>query len=399
MHLGTQGTRERPSLGLGPDILPPVRRVLRLIPDPVKRAIRHLPFADHLRTLVSGRPRQSEATPGTLRPVVYPPTWLRWDEMKQRPQFLLEAFARAGHEVFFVDTAEQGVRRTDHVTIVPSLRHVPGTGPIVYTHFAPMRHVFDRFEDPVIVYDVLDDLSIYDDEEDGLPEARKVRSHHAHVMARADVAIVSNEILFERHSAERSDLIRVENGVDVAAFSASAARPTDLPAGTVIGYHGMISTWFDFDLLDEAVAVRPEWTFVLVGPADDRIRARLDRSLNAANLLWLGERPSSEMPAYASGFDVGVIWFTVDHMTAGVTPLKMFEYLAAGTPCVSTPLPAASSTRGVRVASDADQMVAAIEAALSDDSDHVRRLGASHDWSDRLQPVLDRLDELGRRRY
>jgi glycosyltransferase involved in cell wall biosynthesis len=376
-----------------------VRRVLRLIPDPVKRAIRHLPFADHLRTLVSGRPRRSEPTSGSLRPVVYPPTWLSWDEMKQRPQFLLEAFARAGHDVFFVDTDEPGVRQTEHVTIVPSLRHVPGTGPIIYSHFAPMRHVFDRFDDPVIVYDVLDDLSIYDDQEDGLPEARKVRAHHAHVMARADVAMVSNQILFDRHSAERADLIRVENGVDVTAFSSPVARPADLPAGTVIGYHGMISHWFDFDLLDEVVAARPDWSFVLVGPADDRVRDRLDRSLRSTNLIWLGERPSAEMPAYAAAFDVGVIWFTVDHMTEGVTPLKMFEYLAAGTPCVSTPLPAAVDTEGVRTADDSDQMIAEIEAALSDDSEGVRRLGASHDWSGRLQPVLDRLDELGRRRY
>ena len=376
-----------------------MRRLLRLIPDPVKRAVRHLPFADHLRTLVSGRPRRSEPQPGALRPVVYPPTWLRWDEMKQRPQFLLEAFARAGHQVFFVDTAEPGVRRTDHVTIVPSLRHVPGTGPIIYTHFAPMRHVFDRFEDPVIVYDVLDDLSIYDDDELGLPEARKVRAHHAHVMARADVAIVSNRILFERHGGERPDLIRVENGVDVSAFSSPTVRPGDLPDGTVVGYHGMISTWFDFELLDEVAAARPDWSFVLVGPADERVRDRLERSLRAPNLTWLGERPSAQMPAYAAAFDVGAIWFTVDHMTTGVTPLKMFEYLASGTPCVSTPLPAALQTEGVRVAAGAQEMVAAIEAGFSDERDHIRGLGASHDWSDRLQPVLERLDALGRRRY
>ncbi|HVR32054.1 MAG TPA: glycosyltransferase [Acidimicrobiia bacterium] len=376
-----------------------MHRLLRVIPDPLKRAVRHLPFADHLRTLVSGRPRPSETVPGALRPVVYPPTWLRWDEMKQRPQFILEAFAKAGHDVFFVDTSEPAVRRTEHVTIVPSLRHVPGSSPILYVHFAPIRHVFDRFEDPVIVYDVLDDLSIYDDEEDGLPEGRRVRAHHAFVMARADVAMVSNGVLFERHRAERADLVRVENGVDVAAFSAETSRPDDLPPGAVVGYHGMISTWFDFDLLDGVAAARPDWTLVLVGPVDDRVRSRLEQSIAAANVVWLGERPSREMPAYASAFDVGVIWFRIDPMTEGVTPLKMFEYLAAGTPCVSTPLPAAVATDGVTTAATASELVVAIDQAMSEDPARIRRIGSGHDWTTRLEPVLERLDAAGRRRY
>lgn len=376
-----------------------MHRLLRLIPDPLKRAVRHLPFADHLRTLISGRPKPSPVTPGALRPVVYPPTWLRWDEMKQRPQFLLEAFARAGHDVYFVDTSEPGTRKTGSVTIVRNLRDVPGTGPILYVHFAPIRHVFERFEDPVIVYDILDDLSIYDDDEAGLPEARRVRFHHAHVMARADVTMVSNRVLQERHGEERADLIRVENGVDVAAFAQRGQRPADLPEGTVIGYHGMISTWFDFELFDSVAVARPDWELVLVGPADERVKARLAESTERLNVTWLGERPSSAMPAYAGAFDVGVIWFVVDHMTGGVTPLKMFEYLAAGTSAVSTPLPAAVDTDGVRTAATATEMIEAIEAALGDDMTETHARAQGHDWSDRLTPVLDRLDELGRRRY
>jgi hypothetical protein len=77
----------------------------------------------------------------------------------------------------------------------------------------------------------------------------------------------------------------------------------------------------------------------------------------------------------------------------------MFEYLAAGTPCVSTPLPAAVGTKGVEVAATPTEMVAAIDTALELDEQSIKRIGSSHDWTARLQPVLDRLDELGRRRY
>ena len=48
----------------------------------------------------SSEPRQPVS--GELRPVVYLPTWVEWNSMKQRPQFLLEAFAKAGHDVWFI---------------------------------------------------------------------------------------------------------------------------------------------------------------------------------------------------------------------------------------------------------------------------------------------------------
>lgn len=394
----TSATRSSTAEPLG--TVPPVaavQRFLRIIPDDLKRAVRHLPFADRLRTLISGRPKRVEVTPGELRPVVYPPTWLSWERMRQRPQFLLEAFRDAGHEVWFVDTDEPGQRMVEGIHVVGSLRDVPGTGAIVYSHFAPMRHVFDLFEDPVVVYDVLDDLSIYDDQEEGLPEARRVWAHHDVVVREADVVMASNEVLGARHRSERPDLIVVENGVDSTAFGLQQDRPADLPDGTVIGYHGMISTWFDFDLLIGTARRLPEFRFVLVGPTE--VPERLAEATAEPNITWLGERPSDQMPAYASAFDVGAIWFEVDTMTEGVTPLKMFEYLAAGTPCVSTPLPAAVAQGSVHTAGDVEGMAAAIEAALMDDTAALKVVGQQNDWRLRIQPVLERLEQAGRLRF
>ena len=288
-------------------------------------------------------------------------------------------------------------RMADGVHVVGSLRDVPGTGAIVYSHFAPMRHVFDLFAEPVIVYDILDDLSIYDDQEEGLPEARKVRAHHSVVVDRADVVIVSNEVLADRHRSERPDLIVVENGVDSTAFGLQRDRPDDLPSGTLIGYHGMISTWFDFDLLVGTARRLPEFQFVLVGPTE--VEDRLAVAVAEPNVTWLGERPSDRMPAYASAFDVGAIWFVVDTMTEGVTPLKMYEYLAAGTPCVSTPLPAAIAQEAVRTAADVESMAHAIEQALDDDVATLKAIGQKNDWRLRIEPVLERLEAEGKRRH
>ena len=364
--------------------------------------IRSLPGFDRLRALILDRPRRTGVASGEPRAVVYLPTWERWDGMRQRPQYLMSAFARSGHPVYFVDNTERGGRIEDGVTIWRSLRDVPRSGVIIYIHFAPLRHLIDNFEDAVVIYDILDDLSIYDADEQGLPERRKVRSHHPHLVETADVVIVSNRILAERHRSERPDLIEVGNGVDLELFGAPADRPEDMPAPDpehpIVGYHGMISVWFDFDLLEAVMTERPDWRFVLVGPVSPEVADRLETLRARPNLTLIGEQPSAAIPGYVQGFDVGVIWFQLNRMTEGVTPLKMYEYLAAGVPCVATPLPACVDEDEVETAADADAMVAAIERALKADPESLRSVASAHSWEENLRPVLDRLDELGLRR-
>lgn len=327
-----------------------------------------------------------------LRPVVYLPTWAHWNEMKQRPQYLLETFASRGHEVYFVDfDAPEMV--VDGVRIVPSLDRVPTEGVILYIHYAPIAHLLDSFTDPIVVYDILDDLTLFEADEVDVDPDRSFRRNHALLMDRADVVIASNSTLIERHRHERSDLVLVENGVDIDRFSADSLRPQDLPeGGPIIGYNGMISTWFAFELVAGLARRRPEWRFVLVGPVDDRARRELDDLLLIGSVIWLGERPSDQMPSYAAAYDVGAVWFEVNHMTEAVTPLKLFEYLAAGTPAVSTPLPACVGVAGVSVASSPDEFDIEIQRLL--EVEGWRGDVDEFSWEARSTRLHERLDQL-----
>jgi glycosyltransferase involved in cell wall biosynthesis len=367
------------------------------LPSGLRNSVKALPGSEWLKVRVAGTPKLPPIPSGERRAVVYLPTWARWDVMRQRPQYLLAAFAAAGYDVYFVDPRESTPRIQDGVRIVTSVRQVPAGGVILYVHFAPLRHMFERFDDSVVVYDLLDDLSIYDASEEGLPAERRVTAHHPHVMGEADIVTVSNEVLLERHREERDDLILVRNGVDPERFSRARPRPADLPEADpdrpMIGYHGAIADWFDFDLLTAVATSRPQWDFVLVGPIDPTADGR-------AGVLEELERSSDEMPAYVQAFDVGAIWFEVNTMTEGVTPLKMYEYLAAGVPCVSTPLPACVAEQAVATAADPAGFATALEEALSQQpgrsmqtaQDEVARL---HSWQSHLQPVLDRLEAEG----
>jgi len=380
-----------------------LRSLIWRLPESWRTRLRVMPIVGRLRGLLAGTPARVGPAVGEKRVVVYLPTWLQWDTMRQRPQYLLAAFAAAGHPVFFVDTREPAARLVSGVQVVPGLEHVPTSGAILYVHFAPIRALFDRFDRPVIVYDLLDDLTIYDADEIGYPEERRVRAHHPNVMAAADVVIVSNPVLAERHRAERADLLLVKNGVDPSAFGTPASRPSDLPdpdpVRPIVGYHGAVAYWFDFDLITAVAGRKPDWRFLLVGPIDERVRREADLLATLPNVELLGQRPSDAMPGYVQGFDVGAIWFQLTEMTRGVTPLKMYEYLAAGVPCVSTPLPACVEEPAVATAADPETFVARLEEALATSGDPEsmakrRATAKAHSWQARLEPAIDRLKEL-----
>lgn len=46
-----------------------------------------------------------------------------------------------------------------------------------------------------------------------------------------------------------------------------------------------------------------------------------------------------ELPGYSKGFDVAILPFPISEVTLHANPLKVREYLAAGLPVVSTPIP------------------------------------------------------------
>ncbi len=383
----------------------PALSFLYRLPPPVRRALRRLPGAGAVRRAATGRPRRESPPAGSSRPLVYLPTWAEWDVMRQRPQYVVGAFAAAGHPAYFVDPRAPKRRSVGGVEIVPSLEDTPGKDVILYIHFAPLADMIDHFENPVVIYDILDDLSIYEPDEVGIPEGRRVRSYHPSMMERADIVMASAPALIATHRSERDDIVYVENGVDPGAFGAPAPRPPDVPdsGGPIAGYHGMIARWFDFDLMDQVARDRRDIHFVLVGPVDPDTVDALSALTRHPNVHHLGPRPSSEIAAYVQSFDVGLVPFVVDDLTEAVSPLKMYEYMAAGVPVVATQLPVCVQHPMVVTASAPSEFGKAIAEAVvaGANLDYVaalRRAAADASWSSRLQPVFDRLADLDLRR-
>ena len=116
-----------------------------------------------------------------------------------------------------------------------------------------------------------------------------------------------------------------------------------------IGYVGSLNMKVDFDWL-QRLATERSWQIVLVG--QDRLcgedRARFDRLRESPNVHYLGSKRGRDIPACIRALDVGLMCYRrVPHMEVA-SPLKLFEYCAAGLPIVARNFPALTSDPEVR---------------------------------------------------
>ena len=111
---------------------------------------------------------------------------------------------------------------------------------------------------------------------------------------------------------------------------------------------------------------------------------------------------ASLLPAYCRGFDVGMIPFRKSDLTLRANPLKLREYLAAGLPVVSTPLPEVARYRTlVHLAEGATGFAQAIAAALGERSPASDRARAAamgaESWEARVEEIEGHIDRTARR--
>lgn len=228
-----------------------------------------------------------------------------------------------------------------------------------------------------VVYDCMDSWGDFPDSLADVKWSTQVSGAESDLLDRAEVVFCSAAGLLDtRRPRCTGRIMLLRNGADVAHF-APTGRPVPEDLATlrqpVIGYIGAVAEWVDFDLLRDVALKRPDWSIVLIGPqfkgrsmGDPR---QLRQISELPNVHLLGPRPYAELPAYLEAFDVATIPFKLNGLTRDTNPIKVYEYLAAGVPVVSTSLPEVLTLRDVRIADDADEFVAACEAAMGERRD------------------------------
>jgi glycosyltransferase involved in cell wall biosynthesis len=210
------------------------------------------------------------------------------------------------------------------------------------------------------------------------------------------VLAVSDAYRNELAALTRAPVITLENGVEFERFAGpqGGVLPSlaELPRPR-LGYLGRLSHFLDVPLL-ERLADRGIGTLALAGPLPAEMRQPLDRLLSRSNVRYLGELPYAEVPRFLAGLDLGLIPFRAgDRFTTGINPNKLYQYLAAGLPVVSSPIAGQKDDpAGLYFAADGEGFVDAVRRALAGPPDHerLRQRARAHDW-DTIAEDMDRL--------
>jgi glycosyltransferase involved in cell wall biosynthesis len=269
--------------------------------------------------------------------------------------------------------------------------------PIIWTNFPYWLPVIQSLPHSQIVYDCLDNYQSFKGTHDAGDFEREL-------LDASDVVFAVSNGLVNRCRERNPNTFLIPNGADVQHFAATSHEATpiapdiaDVPH-PILGYVGYIGQWFDVDLAQKLAAHRRDWSVVLIGPIESDLQPQMN-ALAAAypNLYLFGGRPYPTLPTYLKAMDVCLILLKLTEITMNGSQLKMYEYLAAGKPVISTPLHDVVRFEPlVYTAGDPELFCQKVETALSEDGAMTNercRIAAQHSWDARCDEMLRRISE------
>ena len=266
--------------------------------------------------------------------------------------------------------------------------------PIVWTYLPTdtAAALIERLRTPrsLLVYSCLADFS-------GLtPSRRELARWEDHILRESDLVFAAPELV--AHCERFASEVRPFHGaVSLEAFrepyrpaAESLLRRLERTARPRVGYVGGLHRHVDVGLLAALARERPDWSWVLVGPRQERL-VELE---GLANVHLLGAVPHAELAALIDTFDVCIIPYRDSKHTRTGFPTKLMEYLAMGKPVVSTPVPVACELErrhGVVLTAPPDpaEFAAALDRALAlpPDGDERRAVAAERGWDRELERI------------
>lgn len=231
--------------------------------------------------------------------------------------------------------------------------------PISWTFVPSSADIVGTLGEKFICYQCVDEYSEFSGTDKGA-----ILGMERRLMANCDMVVVSSGPLLESKRRYNRNTFLVTHGVDVAHFRKALDPRTVAPEEIarlprpVVGFYGLIADWIDLPLLRRMALARPNWSFVLIGKADTDVSP-----LNGLrNVHLLGRKSYDVLPAYCKGMDVAISPFAINELTLAANPLKLREYLAAGLPTISTPLPEAERIgEPLRIAAGEQDFIRQIE--------------------------------------
>ena len=294
---------------------------------------------------------------------------------------------------------DQFLLRLQAARIRAALRRRHWGNRILYIWHPELADMVDRVEARLVCFHCVDDYLGFSYPTEAA--RRRIADQMRYLLERADLVFAAGEAM--RAGLERDDVHVVPNGVDYALYATAhdECGPTPLEMEhiphPIVAHIGRLSVKVDYGLLGQIARRRRDWSVVLIGPftghfPPDERRAR-DELLAQPNAYHIPAKPVEQLPGYLRHVDVALMAYRMIGWVVRGFPLKLFEYLAAGKPCVGAPLEEnVRHKEYVTVAGDAEEWIAAIEQWLDNDSEELahRRmaLARANSWDLRCRQIL-----------
>lgn len=237
--------------------------------------------------------------------------------------------------------------------------------------------IIDSLPHDLLVYDVMDPFKHFKKSDSSVDQ------REAQLLKRADVVFTGGRSLHSMVQERRPDAHCFPSGIDYPHFSRGAepgepARElADIPK-PIFGYFGAVDERIDWELIGKICKARRHWHIVFLGP-----KVLINEiPVKSKNFHWLGAQPYARLPDFLRGFDVCLIPWLVNDLTKFMSPTKTPEYLAAGRPVVSTPIPDVQAEYGEEafIASEPEEFIRQCTAALRQGAGPAHKPPQSRTW-------------------
>jgi len=358
---------------------------------------------------------------------------IEWDFRWQRPQQIASQFADHGHRVFYfsIDT-ESAPEDSSYDEVVSKIqirelrtnvwwvklcscealnayRSTISDKNLLFLNWSldylkqkfNIAHSISIIDLPFwtpVVIELANNINIYDcmDDHSGFStNSETMLLQEAELFKKSDLVVTSSQTLNDKVAGLNENTVIVRNAGEYDYFSVPPQKISkDIVSrkGPIIGYYGAISEWFDIKLIEQLAKRNKNWTFILVG---DTFGADIDAANKLSNVIFTGEKPYSELTEYLYGFDVCLIPFIVNNLTLSTNPVKVYEYLAAGKPVVSSDLPELQILDGlVSLATTVEDFELAINASLADQESNKNtrmKFAQENSWKARYLQLNDEI--------
>ena len=263
-------------------------------------------------------------------------------------------------------------------------------------------HMVGRMGETRLIYDITDDWTQFTHFTDRPALLDRTIAEDALLCRKADAVIVCSKSLYESRKTLARDIHLIPNGVDAAHYRCVLDDHGPLPEACrkwprpVFGYTGSIhGDRVDVKLVEAmTVAMKAQnmpGTVVLIGPVMLPIHDR-QRLEATGRVIFTGPMAYRDLPQYMRAFDVCIVPHCMTAFVESLNPIKLWEYLAAGKPIVSTDVAGFRDyPHLVRTARTADEFLAQCQAAVAEGTEksELRRAEAGkHSWRSRVDEIV-----------